>query len=244
MSARDGGREEGDPLADLVSRSIGARVPSVEVELLASGPEGERKRLRFTSDAGASSAIFDRAPRGDTTEAQLLPFLARRSDRLPIVYSRGIPPAHVTLGPWILLEDVFAGGSACDDDPRQILRAKLAIEQAVAKDPPALRALGLRDDPRPLSASLAAAPRSLVHGDLVCANAQRTARGTVLTGWRRAMLGPAVLDVASLVIDLERSDRRAAAATVREAYVALDGQAGAARLLEEAERFQRAGARR
>src|SRR6185503_8689483 len=88
---------ERDPLADLVSRSIGARVPSVDVELLPA-PEGvERKRLRFNTATGSSSAIFERVPRGETVEAQLLPFLARKTDRVPSVHSRGLPPPHASL---------------------------------------------------------------------------------------------------------------------------------------------------
>ena len=70
---------ERDPLADLVSRSIGARVPSVDVELLPAEHGLERKRLRFITSAGASSAIFERSPRGEVLEAQLLPFQIGRA---------------------------------------------------------------------------------------------------------------------------------------------------------------------
>jgi hypothetical protein len=233
--------EERDPLADLVSRSIGARVPAVEVEVLFSGDAGERKRLRFVTDRGASSAVFDRAPRGEATEAQLLPLLARKTDRVPVLHSRGIPPAHVTLGPWILIEDVYAGVPGCEGDPREIVRAKLAIERAVAKDLPALRALGVREVtgmPEPL----ASAPRVLLHGELVCANAWRVERGVVLTGWRRAALGPAALDVARLSLDLERSGRRSDGAAVRDVYVAESGEAGAAELFDAAARYLGEGA--
>lgn len=224
---------ERDPLADLVSRSIGARVPSVDVEVMPSDEGIERKRLRFTTAAGPATAIFERLPRGDITEAQLLPFLARKTDRVPRLHSRGLPPAHVTLGPWVLIEDVYDSAPACDGDPVEVLDAKVNIERAVAKDLPALRALGLRDDARELPAGLASAPRTLVHGDLVCDNARRLARGVVLVGWRRAFIGAAVLDAASLVRDLERADRAKDAAAVREAYVR-DGDRA---LLEEAERF-------
>jgi hypothetical protein len=224
---------ERDPLADLVSRSIGQHVPSVEAEPLASEDGIERKRLRFATNSGSSTAIFERLPRGEATEAQLLPFLARKTDRVPSLYSRGLPPPHASLGPWVLIEDVYAGALACDGDPVEIIEAKLAIEAAVAKDLPALRALGLRDDARPLPPALAAAPRVLLHGALTCANARRVSRGVVLIGWRRASLGPAVLDAATLALDLERAGRSKDASAVRHAA----GAYGDAALLEEAERF-------
>jgi hypothetical protein len=223
---------ERDPFADLLSRSIGARVPSVDVEVLSS-PAGERKRLRFVTASGASSAIFDRAPRGEATEAQLLPFLARKTDRVPVVHSRGIPPPHVTLGPWVLIEDVYAGAPACDGDPRDIVRAKLAIERVVAKDLPALKALGVREVlalPEPLGS----APRVLLHGDLVCASAWHVERGVVLAGWRKAALGPGALDVARLAQELERRGRHGEAAAIRETYVAESGDARASDLLAAA----------
>ena len=230
---------ERDPLADLVSRSIGARVPSVEVDVMPSDEGIERKRLRFTTGTGPATAIFERLPRGDITEAQLLPFLARKTDRVARVHSRGLPPAHVTLGPWVLIEDVYDGAPACDGDPVEILGAKRAIEGAIAKDLPALRALGLRDDPRELPSALASAPKTLVHGDLVCDNARRLERGVVLLGWRRAFIGAAVLDAASLAADLDRAHRTKDAAAVREAY-ARDGDPA---LLDEAERFLQGQAR-
>jgi hypothetical protein len=221
---------ERDPLADLVSRSIGARVPSVGTETLPAPLGVERKRLRFTTSAGASSAIFERVPRGETVEAQLLPFLARKTDRVPSVLSRGLPPPHASLGPWTLIEDVYAGTPAGDGDPLEILAAKRAIESAVERDLPALRALGLREAGKDLPHSLAALPAALVHGDLACANALRVARGVVLVGWRRAFIGPAVLDAAALVLDLEQSDRREEAKAVRAAW-------GDPAVFDEAERF-------
>lgn len=231
---------ERDPLADLVSRSIGMRVPSVEAEILPSEEGVERKRLRFATTAGITSAIFERLPRGETTEAQLLPFLARKTDRVPKLHSRGLPPPHVSLGPWVLIEDVYAGDLACDGDPVEILEAKQAIEAAVTKDLPALRALGLRDDPRSLPPSLAQAPRTLVHGQLSCANARRLSRGVVLVGWRRAFLGAAILDPAALAMDLDRAGRAKDASAVRHAATA----GGGAPLLAEAERFLSSSASR
>jgi hypothetical protein len=208
-------------------------VPSVQAEVLANAEGVDRKRLRFTTNAGSSSAIFERLPRGEVTQAQLMPFLARKTDRVPKLHSRGLPPPHASLGPWVLIEDLYAAALACDEDPVGIIEAKLAVEAAVLKDLPALRALGLREDPRALSPALAAQPLTLVHGDLVCANARRAARGVVLLGWRRASLGPAVLDAATLALDLERAGRSKDAGAVRHAASAY----GDAALLEEAERF-------
>lgn len=221
---------EREPLADLVSRSIGARVETVEVEVLHAPGGVERQRLRFATARGASSAIFERLPRGETTPAQLLPFLARKSDRVPGLRSRGLPPPHASLGPWILIEDVYAGTPACEGDPIAVLEAKRAIERAVASDLPALRALGLRDDARDLPHALAQAPRGLVHGDLRCENALRIDRGVVLVGWRDAHIGATVLDAASLVLDLEQHDRQDDADAVRRAY-------GEPELFALAERF-------
>ena len=208
---------ERDPLADLVSRSVGGRVESVEVEVLPAPQGVERKRLRYRTSAGESSAVFERLPRGETVEAQLLPFLARKTDRVPKVHSRGLPPPHAALGPWILIEDVYAGEPVREGDALEILRAKEAVERAVEKDLPALRALGLRDSVHDLPHALEALPPALVHGDLVCANALRTARGVILVGWRLAFIGPALLDAAALVLDLEQRDRQDEAAAVRHA---------------------------
>src|SRR3981081_1928371 len=127
---------ERDPLADLVSRSIGSHVPSVEAEVLANAEGVERKRLRFTTSAGSSSAIFERLPRGEVTQAQLMPFLARKTDRVPKLHSRGLPPPHASLGPWVLIEDLYDAALACDEDPVGIIEAKLAVEAAVRKDLP------------------------------------------------------------------------------------------------------------
>src|SRR5207247_4995769 len=84
---------ERDPLADLVSRSVGRHIESVAVEALPPREGIERKRLRYDASAGPAAAIFERSPRGEALEAQLLPFLARKTDRVPIVHARGIPPA-------------------------------------------------------------------------------------------------------------------------------------------------------
>ena len=224
-----------DPLADLVSRSVGRRVESVAVEAMPAAGGIERKRLRYDTNAGASTAIFERAPRGDAHEAQLLPFLARKTDRVPIVHSRGIPPAHAALGPWILIEDVFAAPPACDADVRDVMRAKLAVERAVANDLPALRALGVGEYPKVI-ASLASAPRGLMHGDLSCANARRLARGVVLTSWGGAAIGPTVIDAAHFARELERAGRHTDAEAVRETWTLESAVQGAAALWSLAQR--------
>jgi hypothetical protein len=223
--AGDSPLPERDPLADLVSRSVGARVESVAAEALESTDDLERKRLRFDTTSGPASAIFIRSPRGRTLEAQLLPFLARKTDRVPTVHSRGLPPPHASLGPWLLIEDVLAGASGCDGDVREIVRAKLAIERAVAKDAPALRALGLTDGPAEPPRGLATAPIGLVHGGLDCASARRVARGVVLIDWSRAFLGPTVLDAVSLAADLESRGDATGADRVRETYFRESGDA-------------------
>ena len=52
----------------------------------------------------------------------------------------------------------------------------------------------------------------------------------MLVGWRHAFIGPAILDAAALVLDLEQRDRWDEARAVRDA-------AGAPDLFTEAERF-------
>lgn len=209
---------ERDPLADLVSRSVGSRVESVDVEDLDAVPGVERKRLRFHTLAGASSAIFERSAKGRTLEAQLVPLLARKTDRVPVVRSRGVPPPHASFGPWLLLEDVFDAPHGCDGDVADIVRAKLAIERAVSADVPALRALGVRDAAIE-GGALGAAARGLVHGDLRCASTRRVARGVVIVDWSRAVIGPTVLDAVSLAADLAHRGDEAGAARVRELFV-------------------------
>ena len=217
------GLPERDPLADLVARSVGGRVERVVAETL-EAPGRERKRLRYERDGGSASAIFERAPRGETLEAQLLPFLARKIDRVPTVYSRGLPPPHAALGPWLLLEDVLDAPDACDA-PAEIVGALAAIAAAVARDVPALRALGLTG--RDVSPELRDLPVGLVHGALSCDVARRTGRGVVITDWSHAFLGPAILDAVHLAKDFEGRGHRDRSEAVREAWLAQhpdDGQ--------------------
>jgi hypothetical protein len=172
---------ERDPLADLVSRSVGARIESVVAEELPNQDGIERKRLRYTTSDGPKTAIFERSARGVTLEAQLLPFLARKTAHVPVVYARGLPPPHASLGPWLLLEDVL--DAPLETDAAEIVAAKRAIEAAVKDDVPALRALGVRGD-----------GTALVHGSLTRDKARRTSRGVVIVGWARAHLGDPASD--------------------------------------------------
>lgn len=225
-----------DPLSALVARSVGGDVQGVQAEELVAEDGVERKRLRFTRDGRATTALFERSARGIVTEAQLLPFLARKTPHVPLVHSRGIPPPHASLGAWLLIEDL-SEASACDDDAVEVIRAKLAIERAVVADVPALRALGVpvrsavdvvRHEGGDASAEeaareLAAWPVSLVHGDLTCGRARSTERGIVLTRWSRAHLGCALLDAVRLAADLRESGRSRDADAVIERYVAEAG---------------------
>lgn len=223
-----------DPLEALVARSVGGAVSGVRAEDLPPEGAAERKRLRFVRDGQETTAIFERNAPGVLVEAQLLPFLARKTDRVPRVHSRGLPPPHASLGPWLLLEDVQDRPSACDDDALAVVRAKLAIERAVAGDVPALRALGVpsltpgelvarvaprfTDERRVIAAAVAAErlagwPLALAHGDLRCSRARATDRGAVLVGWAHAHLGCALLDAARLAADLRAHGRSPDAAT-------------------------------
>jgi hypothetical protein len=229
------GVPERDPLADLVARSVGMRVDAVVAETLAAPDGYERRRLRYTTTAGQATAIFERAPRGVVLEAQLLPFLARKTDRVPVVHSRGLPPPHASLGPWVLIEDILGAPPGCDGDPADVLRAKLAIERAIATDLPALRALGVRQDR--VEGALASAPIGLVHGALACASAHRSERGVVIVDWSHAFLGPTALDAASLIADLRRRGDPEGAARVREHFVDAGGRDAEADLVIAEEKF-------
>lgn len=182
----------------------------------------ELERVRFRQGDEDRSLVFKRLPRERALEVRLLPFLARKSEHVPQVHSRGIPPPAVPAKDWLLLEDTLESPGACDLDPRQIVQAKHAIERAVAADGPALRALGVPDLPPAgivalareggapaellaeadaAAASLAGWPAGLVHGDLRCANAVLADR-VVLGEWRWSHLGCPLLDVVGLTRDL------------------------------------------
>ncbi|HEY6201852.1 MAG TPA: hypothetical protein VI056_02305 [Candidatus Limnocylindria bacterium] len=226
-----------DPLGSLVARSVGGDVRGVRSEELDAADGIERKRLHFTRDGRDTTALFERSARGVVVEAQLLPFLARKTDQVPRVHSRGIPPPHVSLGPWLLLEDLSGAPDACEGDVADIVRAKIAVERAVAADGPALRALGVpvrtpadivRDaggdtNAEEAARELAAWPVALVHGDLSCAHAARADRGVVLVRWSGAHLGCGLLDAVRLAADLRGRGRPLDADAVVDRYVAESG---------------------
>ncbi len=243
--------EGDDPLGSLVARSVGGEVRGVRSADLAAEEGIERKRLHFTRDGRETTALFERSARGAAVEAQLVPFLARKTDHVPRVHSRGVPPPHASLGPWLLLEDLSEAPAACAEDATDIVRAKIAIERAVAADGPALRALGIpvrtpldvvhekNGDASAEEAAhaLSAWPVVLVHGDLTCARARRTDRGVVLVRWARAHLGCALLDAVRLAADLRGQGRTRDADAVLELYVRESGGPGDDVLLRAANRI-------
>jgi phosphotransferase family enzyme len=220
------------PLAAMLARALGVRVEDVQREPLGRRAGSEVERVRFTSDGSERSVAFHRLAPRSALEVQLLPFLARKTTCVPVVHARGIPPATVAAPPWILLEDLEDAPTACDRDPKAILDALVTVEQAVAGDIPALRALGVPErspadvanevvdasrqdgaadaiaaDANEAARRLAGWPTALVHGDLVCGNAVAIERGVVLRGWGRAYLGCGLLDVVRLVADIvQRGD--------------------------------------
>jgi hypothetical protein len=213
-----------DPLTAFVARSLRAEVTDVRSELVAKNALMEVERIRFRQEGVDRSLALKRVPTDDSLEVQLLPLLARKTDRVPRVLSRGIPPSAVPAWPWIMTEDVLDTTSACHEDPRGIVLTKVAIERAVAADGPALKALGVKTTTpvelveraveraatdRPLDAEARAAaavlsnlPTVLCHGELACTHARLTARGVILVEWRRAYLGCGLLDIAQLSEDV------------------------------------------
>ncbi|MEK6208236.1 MAG: hypothetical protein AABM32_11405 [Chloroflexota bacterium] len=215
-----------DPLTAFVARSLRADVSDVRSELVAKNALMEVERIRFSQEGVERSLALKRVPQEDSLEVQLLPFLARKTDRVPQVLSRGIPPPAVPAWPWVMTEDVLDTTSACHEDPRAIVLTKVAIERAVATDGPALKALGVKTmspvelveraleraaTDRPLDAEARAAatalahmPVVLCHGELACTHARMTARGVVIVEWRRAYLGCGLLDIAQLTEDVRQ----------------------------------------
>jgi len=213
-----------DPLTAFVARSLRADVSDVRSEVVAKNALMEIERIRFSQDGVERSLALKRVPPADALEVQLLPLLARKTDRVPRVLSRGLPPPAVPAWPWVMTEDLLDTTSACHEDPRAIVLTKVAIERAVAADGPALKALGVRTmtpvelveraveraaTDRPLDAEARAAaivvsrlPTVLCHGELACTHARLTARGVILLEWRRAYLGCGLLDIAQLSDDV------------------------------------------
>ena len=215
-----------DPLTAFVSRSLRADVSGVRSELVAKNALIEVERIRFSQDGVERSLALKRVPPDDSLEVQLLPFLARKTDRVPRVLARGVPPAAVPAWPWVMTEDLLDTTSACHEDPRAIVLTKVAIERAVAADGPALKALGVKtstpvelveravertatDRPvdaeaRAAAAELAILPTVLCHAELSCTHARLSARGVILMEWRRAYMGCGLLDIAHLSEDVRR----------------------------------------
>ena len=184
-----------DPLTSFISRSLRAEVTDVAEEIVQDTTTAEIDRVRFTLDGARRSLVIMRVPPAESLEVRLLPHLARKTDRVPTVHARGIPPIKTPAWPWLLIEDLLDAPTACDD-LGAIIHAKIAVEQAVAADGPALAALGVPRVGR--IGPLAEWPEVLVHGALRCEHTARTARGVVLTEWRHAYLGCGLADVVRL----------------------------------------------
>jgi len=208
-----------DPLTSLIARSLGLEVSDVTSEVLRRDADVELERVRFRVGSDERAIMLKRVPQERDLEAHLLPFLARKSEHVPRVHARGIPPPLVPAKRWLLLEDTADAPGACDRDPREIVAAKHAIERAVERDRPALRALGVPElgpaaiaaiaeragapaelvvDAREAAARLAAWPTGLVHGDLTCANTALVGERVLLSEWRWAYLGCTLLDIVRL----------------------------------------------
>ena len=251
-----------DPLTSFVARSLRADVTDVRSEVVAKNTTLELERIRFRQEGEERSLVVKRVPPSDALEVQLLPLLARKTDRVPLVRSRGIPPPAVPAWPWVLTEDLLDAQSACHEDPRAIVRAKAKIERAVAGDVPALRALGvptispvelveraseraavdrpLDAEARGAATALASLPAVLCHGELVCANARLAGRGVVIIEWRRAHLGCGLLDVAQLAADANVFADRDVGASLYALYGELLGIALTKELIRAAETVHRA----
>ena len=188
-----------DPLTSFIGRSLRAEVSAVTEEIVQDTTEAEIDRVRFTQDGERRSLIIKRVPPHASLEVKLLPHLARKCDRVPAVFARGIPPVTVAAWPWLLIEDLLDAPSPASDLDGIIL-AKVAIEQAVSADGPALGALGVPRLPR--RGPLADWPEVLVHGALQRSYAVRTDRGIVLVEWRHASLGAGLLDIVRLARDV------------------------------------------
>ena len=184
-----------DPLTSFVARSLRADVSDVRSELVAKNALMEVERIRFSQEGVDRSLALKRVPPADSLEVQLLPFLARKTDRVPRVLSRGIPPPAVPAWPWVMTEDVLDTTSACHEHPRAIVLTKVAIERAATDRP-------VDAEARAAAAALSHLPTVLCHGELACTHARLTARGVILVEWRRAYLGCGLLDIAQLSDDM------------------------------------------
>jgi hypothetical protein len=234
-----------DPLTAFVARSLRSEVSDVRSELVTKNALMEVERIRFTQDGVERSIALKRVPVDDSLEVRLLPVLARKTDRVPRVLSRGVPPAAVPAWPWVMTEDLLDTTSACHEDARAIVLTKVAIERAVAADGPALKAVGVKTitpselveraleraaTDRPLDAEargaalvLSSLPTVLCHGELACTHARQTARGVILMEWRRAYLGCGLLDIAQLTDDVRQFTGKSPGDKLFEYYGELTG---------------------
>jgi len=215
-----------DPLTAFISRSLRAEVSDVREEILRDTTDVELDRISFVQDGTSRTLIVKRVPPHSSLEVKLLPHLARKTDRVPNVHARGIPPTTVPAWPWLLIEDLLDAPPA--DDYEAIVRAKVAVERAVAADGPALVALGVPRIAR--RGPLAEWPEVLVHGALGRANTALADRGVILMEWRQASLGSGLTDVVRLARDAGVSARPLA-----ELYAADSGRALTAAALSAAE---------
>jgi len=214
-----------DPLTAFISRSLRAEVSDVREEIVRDTTDVEIDRISFVQDGAPRTLIVKRVPPHSSLEVRLLPHLARKSDRVPAVYARGIPPTTVPAWPWLLIEDLLDAPRA--DDLESIVRAKIAIERAVAADGPALVALGVPRIAR--RGPLADWPEVLVHGALGRANVAATDRGNVVMEWGMASLGSGLTDVVRLA-----RDAGVPVEPLAQLYAAESGQALSRDVLEAA----------
>jgi len=210
-----------DPLTSFIARSLRADVTDVREEIIQDTTEAELDRVHFTQDGARRTLIVKRVPQHDSLEVKVLPHLARKTDRVPAVHARGIPPATAAGWPWLLIEDLLDAPGA--DDLDAIVRAKIVVERAVAADGPALVALGVPRIAR--RGPLAEWPEVIVHGDLTRRNAVLTDRGVVLTEWRHASLGAGLADIVRLARDAGEDPGRLAGVYAAEAGHALTDEA-------------------
>lgn len=247
------------PLAGLVRRALGVDAADVRSEPLGVADGVERERVRYATGGAERTVVLERLAARHDLEVQLLPFLARKTDRVPVVHARGIPPTAVPAPKWLLVEDLVDAPSACDADPRAVLDAKLAVEEAVAQDGPALRALGVpvrspahiaeeialaagagpdADEAREAARRLSDWPVALAHGGLACRSVLLTPRGVVIRGWGRAHLGCALLDVVRLVRDLVERDQAVLGIGLTRTYAERLGLVLPTELLRGAEKLE------
>ncbi|MEA2660605.1 MAG: hypothetical protein QOH08_177, partial [Chloroflexota bacterium] len=118
-----------DPLTSFISRSLRAPVTDVSEEIIQDTTDAELDRIHFTQDGARRTLVVKRVPPHASLEVKLLPHLARKTDRVPTVHARGIPPITVPAWPWLLIEDLLDAPAA--DDLAEIVRAKVQVERAV-----------------------------------------------------------------------------------------------------------------